>query len=87
MENKKFLIPIILGSALLLGIVFTLVYKKTSEDPFKEPEIQTLAPKTTETQIETKIQVENGNNIEEFNINETKEPPDRKSTRLNSSHP
>ena len=75
MENKKFLIPIILGSALLLGIVFTLVYKKTSEDPFKEPEIQTLAPKTTETQIETKIQVENGNNIEEFNINETKEPP------------
>ena len=53
MENKKLLIPIILGVVLLLGIVFTLVYKKTSEDPFKEPEVQTLAPKETKP-IETK---------------------------------
>ena len=71
MENKKFLIPIILGSALLLGIVFTLVYKKTSEDPFKEPEIQTLAPKETKP-IETKVQTENGNNINDFIVNEIK---------------
>lgn len=74
MENKKVLIPVIIASILLLGIVFTLVYKKTSEDPFKEPEVQTLAPKETK-QIETKVQTENGNNIEDFNINETKELP------------
>lgn len=71
MENKKILIPIILGSALLLGIVFTLVYKKTSEDPFKEPEVQTLAPKETKP-IETKIQTENSNSLDEFDINKVK---------------
>ncbi len=71
MENKKILIPIIIGIALLCGIVFTLVYKKTSEDPFKEPEIQTLAPKETKP-IETKVQTENSNSLDEFDINETK---------------
>jgi len=72
MENKKILIPIILGSALLLGIVFTLVYKKTNEDPFKEPVVSTLAPKETETPIETKVQVDNSNSLEEFDINKIK---------------
>lgn len=66
MENKKILIPIILGSALLLGIIFTLVYKKTSEDPFKESVVQTLAPKESETTIETKVQGDNSNSLEEF---------------------
>ena len=71
MENKKILVPIILGVALLCGIVFTLVYKKTSEDPFKEPEVQTLAPKETKP-IETKIQTENSNSLDEFDINKVK---------------
>ena len=57
MENKKLLVPIVLGAILLCGIVFTLVYKKTSEDPFKEPEIQTLAPKETKP-IETEKKTE-----------------------------
>lgn len=30
MENKKLMIPIILGVLLLCGIIFTVVYKKTS---------------------------------------------------------
>ena len=68
MENKKLLVPIVLGAILLCGIVFTLVYKKTSEDPFKEPEIQTLAPKETKP-IETKVQTEKGNNINDFIVN------------------
>ena len=72
MENKKILIPIILGSALLLGIIFTLVYKKTSEDPFKESVVQTLAPKESETTIETKVQGDNSNSLEEFDINKIK---------------
>ena len=72
MENKKILIPIILGSALLLGIIFTLVYKKTSEDPFKESVEQTLAPKESETTIETKVQGDNSNSLEEFDINKIK---------------
>lgn len=70
MENKKILIPIIIGIALLCGIVFTLVYKKTSEDPFKEPEIQTLAPKETKP-IETKVSTEH-NGVEDFEVNEAK---------------
>lgn len=70
MENKKILIPIIIGIALLCGIVFTLVYKKTSEDPFKEPEVQTLAPKETEP-IETRVSTDN-KGVEDFEVNEAK---------------
>lgn len=73
MENKKILIPIILGSALLLGIVFNLVYKKTSEDPFKEPEVQTLATKETkEKEVETKVVGENNQGLNDFDVNEIK---------------
>ena len=73
MENKKILIPIILGSALLLGIVFNLVYKKTNEDPFKEPEVQTLATKETkEKEVETKVVGENNQGLNDFDVNEIK---------------
>lgn len=55
MENKKVMIPIILGVLLLCGIIFTVVYKKTSgQNPNDQPEVQTLAPKETEP-IETRI--------------------------------
>ncbi len=47
MENKKIIIPIVLGAVLLLGIVFTVVYKSTSKDPFEKPAVETLAPKET----------------------------------------
>lgn len=48
MENKKVMIPIILGVLLLCGIIFTVVYKKTSgQNPNDQPEVQTLAPKET----------------------------------------
>ena len=44
--EKKFLIPTILGVLLLCGIIFTVVYKKTSgSSPNNEPVVQTLAPK------------------------------------------
>ena len=43
-----------------------------SEDPFKEPVVSTLAPKETETPIETKVQVDNSNSLEEFDINKIK---------------
>lgn len=46
--EKKFLIPTILGVLLLVGVVFTAVYKKTSgPSPNEQPVIQTLAPKET----------------------------------------
>lgn len=55
MENKKLMIPIILGVLLLCGIIFTVVYKKTSgQNPNDQPEVQTLAPKETKP-IETRI--------------------------------
>ena len=48
MENKKVMIPIVLGVLLLCGIIFTVVYKKTSgQNPNDQPEVQTLAPKET----------------------------------------
>ena len=47
--ERKFLIPTILGVLLLCGIIFTVVYKKTSgTSPNDEPVVQTLAPKETE---------------------------------------
>jgi hypothetical protein len=70
MENKKVMIPVILGVMLLCGIVFTLVYKKTSGTISKEPEIQTLAPKETEP-IETRISTDN-KGVEDFEVNEAK---------------
>lgn len=48
MENKKIMIPVILGVILLCGIVFTLVYKKTDGNISKEEVVQTLAQKETE---------------------------------------
>lgn len=69
MENKKVMIPVILGVMLLCGIVFTLVYKKTSGTISKEPEIQTLAPKETEP-IETRVAGEN--TLKDFEVNEAK---------------
>lgn len=73
MENKKVMIPVILGVMLLCGIVFTLVYKKTSGTISKEPEIQTLAPKETEP-IETRVGTDK-KGVEDFEVNETKELP------------
>ena len=47
--EKKFLIPTVLGVLFLCGIIFTVVYKKTSgPSPNDEPVVQTLAPKETE---------------------------------------
>ena len=46
--EKKFLIPTVLGVLLLVGVVFTVVYKKTSgPSPNEQQVIQTLAPKET----------------------------------------
>lgn len=70
MENKKVMIPIILGVLLLCGIIFTVVYKKTSGvNPNDIQEEQTLAPKETEP-IETKIAVENNQGLDDFDVNE-----------------
>lgn len=70
MENKKVMIPVILGVMLLCGIVFTLVYKKTSGNVGKEPPVvQTLAPKETEP-IETRVAEEN--TLKDFEVNEAK---------------
>lgn len=69
MENKKVMIPVILGVMLLCGIVFTLVYKKTDGNVNKEPPVvQTLAPKETEP-IETRVAGEN--TLKDFEVNET----------------
>ena len=47
--EKKFLIPTVLGVLLLCGVIFTVVYKKTSgTSPNDQPVVQTLAPKETE---------------------------------------
>lgn len=70
--EKKFLIPTILGVLLLCGIIFTVVYKKTSgTSPNDQPEVQTLAPKETKP-IETRV---SGNNqgLDDFDVNETKQ--------------
>ena len=73
--ERKFLIPTILGVLLLCGIIFTVVYKKTSgPSPNDEPVVQTLAPKETEP-IETRVTTDNNNNLTDFEVNETKEPP------------
>ena len=80
MENKKVMIPVILGVMLLCGIVFTLVYKKTDGTISKEPEIQTMAQKETEP-IETRVAGEN--TLKDFEVNETKELP--KSVIVNNS--
>lgn len=70
MENKKLIIPIILGVLLLCGIIFTVVYKKTSgTNPNDIQEEQTLAPKETES-IETKIAGENNQGLDDFDVNE-----------------
>lgn len=70
MENKKLMIPIILGVLLLCGIIFTVVYKKTSgTNPNDIQEEQTLAPKETEP-IETKIVGEDNQGLDDFDINE-----------------
>lgn len=71
MENKKVMIPVILGVMLLCGIVFTIVYKKTDGNVGKEqPVVQTLAPKETEP-IETRISTDN-KGVEDFEVNEAK---------------
>lgn len=74
MENKKIIIPIVLGAVLLLGIVFTVVYKSTSEDPFEKPAVETLAPKETkknvEKELETQVSVDQSNNLKDFEVNE-----------------
>ena len=73
--EKKFLIPTVLGVLLLCGIIFTVVYKKTSgPSPNDQPVVQTLAPKETEP-IETRVTTDNNNNLTDFEVNETKEPP------------
>ena len=72
--EKKFLIPTVLGVLLLCGIIFTVVYKKTSgPSPNDQPVVQTLAPKETDP-IETRVTTDN-NNLTDFEVNETKEPP------------
>ena len=72
--EKKILIPTVLGVLLLCGIIFTVVYKKTSGPlPNDQPVVQTLAPKETEP-IETRVTTDN-NNLTDFEVNETKEPP------------
>lgn len=72
MENKKVMIPIILGVLLLCGIIFTVVYKNTSgQNPNDQPEVQTLAPKETEP-IETRISTDESNKaLDGFDVNET----------------
>lgn len=45
MENKKIMIPIVLGVVLLCGIIFTVVYKKTDGNTGKGEVVQTLASK------------------------------------------
>ena len=73
--EKKFLIPTVLGVLLLCGVIFTVVYKKTSgTSPNDQPVVQTLAPKETEP-IETRVTTDNNNNLTDFEVNETKEPP------------
>lgn len=63
MENKKVMIPIVLGVLLLCGIIFTVVYKKTSgQNPNDQPEVQTLAPKETKP-IETRISTDETDTI------------------------
>ncbi|MCI8958054.1 MAG: hypothetical protein HFG62_02845 [Lachnospiraceae bacterium] len=72
--EKKILIPTVLGVLLLCGIIFTVVYKKTSGPlPNDQPVVQTLAPKETDP-IETRVTTDN-NNLTDFEVNETKEPP------------
>lgn len=72
--EKKILIPTVLGVLLLCGIIFTVVYKKTSgPSPNDQPVVQTLAPKETDP-IETRVTTDN-NNLTDFEVNETKEPP------------
>ncbi len=69
MENKKVMIPVILGVMLLCGIVFTLVYKKTSGTISKEPPVvETLAPKEKEP-IETRVGTDK-KGVEDFEVNE-----------------
>ena len=70
--ERKFLIPTILGVLLLCGIIFTIVYKKTSgTNPNNQPEVQILAPKETEP-IETKMVGGDRESLEDFNVNKTK---------------
>lgn len=71
MENKKIMIPVILGVILLCVIVFTLVYKKTDGNISKEEVVQTLAPKETEP-IETNVAGENNQGLDDFDVNEIK---------------
>lgn len=70
--ERKFLIPTILGVLLLCGIIFTVVYKKTSgTSPNDEPVVQTLAPKETEP-IETKVSGQDNQGLDDFDVNEIK---------------
>lgn len=70
MENKKVMIPVILGVILLCGIVFTVVYKKTSStSPNDQHVVETLAPKETK-EIETKVVEEDRGSLKDFEINE-----------------
>lgn len=74
MENKKVMIPIVLGVLLLCGIIFTVVYKKTSgPSPNDQPVVQTLAPKETK-EIETRVSGSSNSSLDEFDVNETKAP-------------
>lgn len=53
--QKKFLIPIIISIVAVLSIIFAIVYKQTSKDPFENTEVvETLPPKETD-EIITKV--------------------------------
>lgn len=71
MENKKIMIPVILGVILLCGVIFTVVYKKTDGTITKEPEIETLAPKETQP-VETRVVGGEESTLSDFDVNETK---------------
>lgn len=68
--EKKFLIPTVIGVLFLAGIVFTVVYKKTSNAPNNPTPIETVAPKETEP-IETKVSTQTQDNtLEDFKVNQ-----------------
>lgn len=73
MENKKIMIPIVLGVLLLCGIIFTVVYKKTSgPSPNDQPVVQTLAPKESK-EVETRVTGESSGNLTDFDVNKAYE--------------
>lgn len=75
MENKKIMIPVILGVILLCGIVFTVVYKKTSgQSPNDQHVVETLAPRESEKESDNTqtIITESSSSLDDFDINEVR---------------